>query len=156
MPRFSTIVRATASSELPDSTEIFNNAAQHWNHSFFWKCLAPGGGGEPAGALAAQIQRDFDSHSAFCEQFEQEAASHFGSGWLWLVSNAGKLELLTTHDADTPIAHDKTALLCCDLWEHAYYVDYENRRPEYISRFLANLVNWRFAEGEFASMKSDA
>ncbi len=126
---------------------IFNNAAQHFNHSFYWKCMAApgqGGGGTPSGALASAIDSAFGSFDAFKEEFTKAAATHFGSGWAWLAKDAsGKLQVVGTHDADTPVAHGHTPLLTCDVWEHAYYIDYRNARPDYVSNFW-QLVNWDF------------
>src|SRR5690606_1383509 len=101
---------------------LFNNAAQHWNHSFFWNCLKPGGGGEPSGDLADAIKRDFGSFDAFKKQFSDVCAGQFGSGWGWLVADGGKLSVMSTANADLPLAHGKTALLTIDVWEHAYYI----------------------------------
>lgn len=123
---------------------IFNNAAQIWNHTFYWHSLAPNGGGEPTGALADAINKHFGSFASFQETFSKTAATLFGSGWAWLVKNAdGSLAIEGTNNADTPMTSGKTALLTCDVWEHAYYIDYRNARPEYIKHFW-NLVNWDF------------
>ena len=123
---------------------VFNNAAQHFNHSFYWKCLSPSGGGAPTGALADAIKATYGSFDAFKGAFTKEAGSHFGSGWAWLVKDAsGGLRITSTHDADSPVAHADTPLLTCDVWEHAYYVDYRNARPDYIAAFW-NIVNWDF------------
>lgn len=123
---------------------IFNNAAQIWNHTFYWHCLSPNGGGEPQGKLAEAINKHFGSFSAFKEQFTQTAITTFGSGWAWLVQNsAGELKLISTSNADTPMTEGLTALLTCDVWEHAYYIDYRNARPDYVASFW-NLVNWDF------------
>jgi Fe-Mn family superoxide dismutase len=130
---------------------IFNNAAQVWNHSFYWKCLSPNGGGEPTGALAEAINAKFGSFEAFKEQFSQTAITTFGSGWGWLVKDAnGNLELMSSSNAGTPMTEGKTALLTCDVWEHAYYVDYRNARPGYVAAFW-NLVNWDFVSANFAA-----
>ncbi len=124
---------------------VFNNAAQHFNHSFYWQSLSPNGGGAPTGAIAAKIDEDFGSFEAFKEAFAKEASTHFGSGWAWLVQDAtGKLQVMSTHDADSPVAHGLKPLLTCDVWEHAYYIDYRNARPDYIAAYW-NLVNWDFA-----------
>ena len=129
---------------------IFNNAAQVWNHTFYWNCLSPVGGGEPGGALAAAIKQKFGSFASFKEQFTQCAVTTFGSGWAWLVKNPdGSLELVSTSNAGTPLTQGKTALLTCDVWEHAYYIDYRNARPKYVETFW-NLVNWEFAAKQFA------
>jgi len=123
---------------------IFNNAAQTWNHSFYWNCLDPNGGGEPSGALADAIKKDFGSLETFKEEFSKAATTQFGSGWAWLVQdNNGKLKIMSTGNADTPVANDETALLTCDVWEHAYYIDYRNARPDYVKSFW-NIVNWDF------------
>lgn len=125
---------------------LFNNAAQVWNHSFYWECLSPNGGGEPTGALAEAINKAFGSFASFKEQFTKVAATTFGSGWAWLVKNgSGDLELVSTSNAGNPMTEGKTPLLTCDVWEHAYYVDYRNARPKYIEAFW-NLVNWSFVE----------
>lgn len=123
---------------------LFNQAAQHFNHSFFWKCMKPGGGGEPTGALADAIKRDFGSLDEFSAAFSAASAGQFGSGWAWLVIRGGKLEIMTTGNADLPQKHDATPLLTLDVWEHAYYVDYRNARPKYIETFLNKLINWDF------------
>ncbi len=123
---------------------LFNNAAQVWNHTFYWHCLSPNGGGEPTGALKDAIERDFGSVDSFKEQFTKTAIGTFGSGWAWLVKTpAGKLELRSTSNAETPLTSEDTPLLTCDVWEHAYYVDYRNARPKYVEAFW-NLVNWDF------------
>ena len=123
---------------------IFNNAAQVWNHTFYWQGLKPGGGGEPTGPVAEAINGAFGSFASFKEQFTKAAATHFGSGWAWLVKGAdGKLAIETTGNAGCPLRDGKTPLLTCDVWEHAYYVDYRNARPKYIEAFW-NLVNWDF------------
>jgi len=132
------------------SAGIFNNAAQVWNHSFYWKCLSPNAGGEPTGALADAINAKFGSFAEFKAQFSQTAITTFGSGWGWLVKDAeGNLELLSTSNAGTPMTEGKTALLTCDVWEHAYYVDQRNARPAYVAAFW-NLVNWDFVSANFA------
>jgi Fe-Mn family superoxide dismutase len=123
---------------------LFNNAAQHWNHSFFWTCLKPGGGGQPGGDLAQAINRDFGSYDKFKTDFAATCLNTFGSGWGWLVSDGGKLSLLSTSNADTPLKHGKTALLTIDVWEHAYYIDYRNDRGKFINTVLDNLVDWNF------------
>lgn len=127
---------------------VFNCAAQHLNHSFYWTCLSPSGGGEPTGALAEQIAAAFGSFAAFKEQFSAVAGGHFGSGWAWLVKDAdGALRITDTHDADTPRAHGQTPLLTCDVWEHAYYIDRRNNRAAYIEAFWA-LVDWDFVAAQ--------
>jgi superoxide dismutase, Fe-Mn family len=124
---------------------LFNNAAQAWNHSFYWNSLSPQGGGAPTGAIAGLIDRDFASHAAFADAFKAAAVGQFGSGWAWLVLDGGKLAITTTGNADTPLAHGQVPLLTADVWEHAYYLDYQNRRPDYLATFLGKLVNWDFA-----------
>jgi len=130
---------------------IFNNGAQHYNHSFFWKCLKPGGGGKPQGELLDAIGKDFGSFDRFLEDFSKTCATHFGSGWGWLVMNNGKLELMSTANADTPIAHGVTPLLTIDVWEHAHYIDYRNARPKFIETVMNHLVNWDFVAKNFAA-----
>jgi Fe-Mn family superoxide dismutase len=123
---------------------LFNNAAQAWNHSFYWNCMKPGGGGEPTGALADKIKADFGSFDKFKEELKNAAATQFGSGWAWLVLDNGTLKVTKTPNAVTPIATGQTPLLTIDVWEHAYYLDYQNKRPDYIDTFLNSLVNWDF------------
>ena len=123
----------------------FNNAAQVWNHTFYWNSMSPNGGGEPSGAIADAINGSFDSYANFREAFANAAATQFGSGWAWLVADGDKLSIQKTKDADTPIASGQKALLTIDVWEHAYYIDYRNARPQYIETFLDKLVNWDFA-----------
>jgi superoxide dismutase, Fe-Mn family len=125
---------------------IFNNAAQVWNHTFYWHSMKPGGGGAPKGALADKITKDFGSFDAFKEAFKTAGATQFGSGWAWLVLEKGTLKVTKTPNADLPMVHGQTALLTMDVWEHAYYLDFQNRRPDYITTFLDKLVNWDFAE----------
>jgi Fe-Mn family superoxide dismutase len=128
---------------------IFNNAAQIWNHTFYWNCLAPKAGGKPTGALAAAIDTAFGSFDTFKEKFGQTAVTTFGSGWGWLVKNAaGGLELVSTSNAGCPLTAGQTPLLTCDVWEHAYYIDYRNARPKYVESFW-NLVNWDFVARNF-------
>lgn len=124
---------------------LFNNAAQAWNHSFFWQCLTPGGT-RPSEKLAALIEQGFGSLDTLIGKLEEEAVAHFASGWAWLVLNNGKLEVTSYHDADTPIAHQGgTPLLTLDVWEHAYYIDYRNERPKFAAAVLRNILNWDFA-----------
>jgi Fe-Mn family superoxide dismutase len=123
---------------------IFNNAAQVWNHSFYWNCMKPGGGGVPSGAIAEKINSDFGSYDAFVEQFKNAGVTQFGSGWAWLVLKDGRLEIMKTLNADTPLAHGLKPLLTMDVWEHAYYLDYQNRRPDYLGTFIDHLINWDF------------
>ena len=128
---------------------IFNNAAQVWNHTFYWHCLSPKGGGEPSGALADAINKSFGSFASFKEKFSATAIGTFGSGWGWLVkNNDGSLALESTSNAGTPLNDGKHALLTCDVWEHAYYIDYRNARPNYVEAFW-KLVNWDFVSQNF-------
>ncbi|MBI5120828.1 MAG: superoxide dismutase [Rhodospirillales bacterium] len=124
---------------------VFNNAAQVWNHTFFWSSMKPGGGGKPAGDLLARIETDFGSFDKFKEDFKNAAVTQFGSGWAWLVEEKGALKIVKTGNADTPLAHGQKALLTVDVWEHAYYLDFQNRRPDYVQTFLDHLANWDFA-----------
>ena len=124
---------------------VFNNAAQIWNHTFYWNSMKPSGGGKPTGDLLAAILRDFGSPEKFSEEFTTAATTQFGSGWAWLVLEKGKLAVTKTGNADLPMKHGQKALLTIDVWEHAYYVDYRNLRPKYIETFLSSLVNWDFA-----------
>ena len=124
---------------------IFNNAAQVWNHTFFWNSMKPNGGGQPSGALLDKINASFGSFEKFTEEFSNQAATLFGSGWLWLVRSGDKLELVQTVNAGNPLTEGKVPLLTLDVWEHAYYLDYQNRRPDFIKAFLDKLVNWDFA-----------
>ncbi len=132
---------------------LFNNAAQVWNHSFYWNSLKPGGGGEPAGDLASALSRDFGSAAKFKEQLAAAAAGQFGSGWAWLVLDGSKLKVVATSNADLPMKHGQTALLTLDVWEHAYYIDYRNARPKYIEAVLDKLLNWDFAARNLRSAK---
>ena len=130
---------------------VFNNAAQIWNHTFYWHSMKPHGGGKPSGDLLIQIEKDFGSFEAFKEAFKQMGVTQFGSGWAWLILKDGKLEVTKTGNAELPMTSGATAILTCDVWEHAYYLDYQNRRPDYIEVFLNHLVNWDFAEKNFKS-----
>lgn len=123
---------------------VFNNAGQMWNHNMFWDCLSAQGGGAPSGELAERITADFGSVDAFKEQFKAAALGQFGSGWAWLVVDKGKLKVTKTSNADLPLAHGQTALFNLDVWEHAYYVDYQNRRADYVQAVLDRLINWKF------------
>jgi Fe-Mn family superoxide dismutase len=136
--------------ELKTKAGIFNNAAQVWNHTFFWSSLKPGGGGTPTGDLAAKIDRDFGSFDKFKEAFTTAATTQFGSGWAWLVEHNGKLEVTKTANAENPLVHGQKPLLTLDVWEHAYYIDYRNARPAFIKNFLDNLANWDFAAKNLA------
>ncbi len=130
---------------------IFNNAAQVWNHTFFWNSLQPSGGGAPTGEVAAKIDAAFGSFDKFKEEFSAAAATQFGSGWAWLVEDAGTLSIMKTPNAENPLAHGKKALLTLDVWEHAYYIDFKNARPAYIKNFLDQLVNWDFVGQNLAA-----
>ncbi len=133
---------------------LFNNAAQVWNHTFYWNSMTPNGGGTPTGELADAINADFGSFEEFATQFKAAGGGRFGSGWAWLVMDAsGKLKVTKTLNADLPMAHGETALLTMDVWEHAYYLDYQNRRPDYMGDFLGKLVNWNFVAENFANAK---
>jgi superoxide dismutase, Fe-Mn family len=136
------IIRATAKDDL--KAGIFNNAAQVWNHTFFWNCMKPKGGGQPSGAVAEKINQAFGGYDKFKEQFKQAGVTQFGSGWAWLVADGGQLKVTKTPNAVNPLAQGQTALLTCDVWEHAYYLDYQNRRPDFVETFLNSLVNWDF------------
>jgi Fe-Mn family superoxide dismutase len=130
---------------------VFNNAAQVWNHTFYWNCLSPNGGGAPTGALADAINAKFGSFEEFKKQFNQSAATNFGSGWTWLVKNAdGSIEIFNTSNAGTPITSGKQALLTVDVWEHAYYIDYRNARPKYLET-IWDKINWPFVAANFAA-----
>jgi Fe-Mn family superoxide dismutase len=126
-------------------TSIFNNAAQVWNHTFFWNSLAPNGGGAPTGAIGSMIDTDFGSYENFTKAFKEAALTQFGSGWAWLIVDNKKLSIIKTSNADTPLARGITPLLCIDVWEHAYYLDYKNARTEYVDNVINHLLNWEFA-----------
>jgi Fe-Mn family superoxide dismutase len=133
-----------ASAGDPASAGLFNNAAQVWNHTFYWHCMKPGGGGAPTGDIASAIDAAFGSFDNFKDAFKTACVTQFGSGWGWLIAEGGQLKIGKTANADTPMVHGQTALLTCDVWEHAYYIDYQNRRPDYVQTFLDSLVNWDF------------
>ncbi|GAB4167279.1 MAG: superoxide dismutase [Thalassobaculales bacterium] len=124
---------------------IFNNAAQVWNHTFFWNSMKPGGGGAPTGAIAAKIDSDLGGYDKFREAFKTAATTQFGSGWAWLVLDGGTLKVTKTGNADLPMVHGQKAILTIDVWEHAYYLDFQNRRPDFVDAYLNHLVNWDFA-----------
>jgi Fe-Mn family superoxide dismutase len=128
----------------PAKVGIFNNAAQVWNHSFYWKCMKPNGGGAPTGAIASKIAADFGSYEKFVEELKNAGVTQFGSGWAWLVLNGSKLQVTKTPNAGCPITDGMKPLLVVDVWEHAYYLDYQNRRPDYLTTFVEKLVNWDF------------
>ncbi|MFM2333363.1 MAG: hypothetical protein RIQ74_2206, partial [Pseudomonadota bacterium] len=142
----------TASAGDASKAGIFNNAAQVWNHTFYWNCMAKNGGGKPTGAIAAKIEEAFGSYEKFAEEFTAAATTQFGSGWAWLVADEvnGKLSITKTANADTPLAHGQVAVLTIDVWEHAYYIDFRNLRPKYIATFLESLVNWDYANAKLA------
>ena len=139
-----TIVKKTVG----DATKsgLFNNAAQVWNHSFYWQCMKPNGGGKPAGKVADKINEAWGSFDKFAEELKNAGVTQFGSGWAWLVLDGGKLKVTRTANADTPIAHGVKPLLTVDVWEHAYYLDYQNRRPDYLATFIEKLINWDFVK----------
>jgi Superoxide dismutase len=143
------IIKATFGD--PDKVGIFNNAAQVWNHTFFWESMKPGGGGAPTGPIADKINADFGSYDKFAEAFKTAAATQFGSGWAWLVLEDGTLKVTKTPNAENPLVHGQTPLLTLDVWEHAYYLDYQNRRPDFISAYLEHLVNWDAANARLAA-----
>jgi Fe-Mn family superoxide dismutase len=134
-----------------DLDAIFNNAAQVWNHTFYWHCMKPEGGGKPQEALLEKICQDFESFENFIAQFRQAGAAQFGSGWVWLVSQDGILKICKTANAQTPIVNGLYPILTCDVWEHAYYIDYRNKRMNYLEIFTEKLINWDFANKNFAS-----
>jgi superoxide dismutase, Fe-Mn family len=131
-------------------TGIFNNSAQVWNHTFFWHSMKPQGGGAPSGNLASAITRDCGGLDKFKEAFKAAAVGQFGSGWAWLVADRGQLKIVATANAVTPLVDGQTPLLTCDVWEHAYYLDYQNRRPDFVQAFLDHLINWEFAAQNLA------
>ena len=137
------IIKATANKA--DQAAVFNNAAQVWNHTFYWNSLRPKGGGNPTGRLVEHINKDFGNFAAFKTEFAKAATGQFGSGWAWLAKEGEKLVIIKTDNADTPIAHGLKPLLTLDVWEHAYYLDYQNRRADYITAVLDHLINWDFA-----------
>ena len=130
---------------------LFNNAAQVWNHTFYWNSMRPGGGGAPEGAVAEAIDSAFGSYDEFRAKFAEAATTQFGSGWAWLVDSGSGLEIMKTGNADLPLKHGAKALLTIDVWEHAYYIDYRNARPNYINTFLDSLANWDFVAGNLSA-----
>jgi Fe-Mn family superoxide dismutase len=128
----------------PKLVGIFNNVAQVWNHSFLWNCMKKSGGKKPSGPIAEKINADFGGYEKFVEELKNAGATQFGSGWAWLALDGNKLKVLKTPNAENPIIHNMVPLLTIDVWEHAYYLDYQNRRPDYISTFIDNLINWDF------------
>ena len=143
-----TILKKT--SKDTSKVSIFNNAAQVWNHSFYWDCMKPGGGGTPSGAVARKIDSDLGGYVKFAEGFKNAGVTQFGSGWAWLIMKEGKLEIMKTSNADTPLVHGLKPLLTVDVWEHAYYLDYQNRRPDYLGAFIEHLINWDFVNSLIA------
>ena len=133
----------------PEKVGVFNNAAQVWNHTFFWNGMRPGGGGQPQGDLLAAIEKAFGGYDKFVEQFKAAAVGRFGSGWAWLVLDGGALKIVTTANAETPITAKQKPLLTVDVWEHAYYLDYQNRRPDFVQTYFDKLANWDFAAANF-------
>jgi Fe-Mn family superoxide dismutase len=146
------IEEVIAAAKAKGDTTLFNQSAQVWNHTFFWYGMKPGGGGAPSGAVAEAIDKAFGSYEEFVKQFKAKAGGNFGSGWTWLVKKAdGSVEILNTDDADTPVVRDGlTPVLTVDVWEHAYYLDYQNRRPDYVQAYFDHLVNWDFANQNMA------
>lgn len=134
----------------PAKGTLFNNAGQVWNHNFFWNCMKPGGGGKPTGDVASAIEGAFGSYEKFAEEFKNACVTQFGSGWGWLAVENGAIKVVKTANADLPLVHGQRALLTCDVWEHAYYLDYQNRRPDFVQAFLDNLVNWDFVAQNLA------
>ncbi len=145
------IVKASAGDA--SKAGMFNNSAQVWNHTFFWNCMKPGGGGRPQGELAKKIETAFGGYEKFAEQFKAAAVGRFGSGWGWLVMDGGNLKIVSTSNAETPLASNQTALLTVDVWEHAYYLDYQNRRPDFVQAFLDHLINWDFVAANLGTAR---
>jgi Fe-Mn family superoxide dismutase len=140
----------------PKAKGIFNNAAQVWNHDFFWRSMTPDGVGKPDDALGEQISADFGSLEGFAKQFVTQAIGLFGSGWTWLVADGNKLRIVSTADAELPMTAQQHALLTCDVWEHAYYLDYQNNREAFVHAFLEKLANWEFAAEQFGMLSREA
>lgn len=138
------LVEVIRNARLTGDKPLFNNAAQIWNHSFFWQCLAPVGSTRPSGKLREMINDDFGGEQVLIDRLKEESINHFASGWGWLVLNQDKLEITSLHDADSPVAHGMTPLLTIDVWEHAYYIDYRNDRAKYVESVLESLINWDF------------
>ncbi|NLD04684.1 MAG: superoxide dismutase [Synergistaceae bacterium] len=143
------IIKKTSGKD--DKTAIFNNAAQVWNHTFYWHSIKPAGGGIPSGPVAKKIDTDFGSYDIFAQKFKEAALGQFGSGWAWLVEKDGKLDIIKTSNADTPIAIGVKPLLTVDVWEHAYYLDYQNKRADYLDSFIKNLINWDFVNANLTA-----
>jgi superoxide dismutase, Fe-Mn family len=140
----------------PSQHVLYRDAAEVWNHNLYWNSMRPSGGGAPQGMLGEQLRLRFGSHDRFVREFEDAASAHFGSGWMWLVWRAGSLEIVTTNNAGTPLVRGDVALLALDLWEHAYYLDHQNRRSAYVSAFLEELVNWDFANRRLLELSAEA
>lgn len=136
------IIRRTAND--PGKVGVFNNGAQVWNHTFYWHCMKPDGGGQPTGDLAGMLDQAFGGYQGFVEQFKGTSVGRFGSGWGWLVLENGELKVVSTQNADNPLTKNQVPLLTVDVWEHAYYLDYQNRRPDFVQSFLDHMVNWEF------------
>ncbi|MEQ8734945.1 MAG: superoxide dismutase [Rhodospirillaceae bacterium] len=136
-----------------DRKDLFNVAAQIWNHNIYWQSLSPDGGGKPSGPFSEALNKSFGSFDAFSEKFKKVATSEFGSGWAWLTAGKEGLRVRSTHDAECPLVDGETVLVCCDVWEHAYYLDYKNERQRYVDIFLNHLVNWSFAEEQWLTEK---
>ena len=143
----------TAVAGKPDKAGVFNNAAQVWNHTFFWNSLKPNGGGAPTGAVAKAIDAAFGSHENFKKEFANAAVTQFGSGWAWLVADKGALRVMKTANADTPLTMGVTPILTVDVWEHAYYLDYQNRRADFVAAVIDKLLNWDFANANLAAAR---
>ncbi len=137
-----------------DQVGIFNNAGQAWNHNHYWNCMKPNGGGAPTGDIADAINGSFGSFDTFREQFLAAATAHFGSGWAWLVADGGSLKITATPNAKSCIVDGHTSLIACDVWEHSYYLDYQNRRPDYLSAFLDKLLNWDYVNAQLAAARN--
>ncbi len=150
------IIRETAGATDKRKVDIFNNAAQSWNHTFFWHCMKPQGGGRPDGELAKRIDDSFGSYDAFRKKFVETAKGRFGSGWAWLAADGSKLQIVATPNAGNPLTDGKVCLLTCDVWEHAYYLDYQNQRPKFVEAFLDNLVNWAWANEQWEAERKAA
>lgn len=141
------VIVATANN--PEKASLFNNGAQAWNHSFYWNSLSPNGGGKPSGEIAGKIDTDFGNYDAFKEELANAAATQFGSGWAWLVLDKGQLKVVKTANAQTPLTSGMIPILTIDVWEHAYYLDFQNRRPDYVAAVIDDLLNWDFASQNF-------
>jgi Fe-Mn family superoxide dismutase len=154
-----TLDRVVLFSAANPDRELFNASAQAWNHEFYWNSMRAQGGGKPHGAVERLIHESFGNHQAFCQEFIKSASTHFGSGWAWLVLDGDRLRITTTANADTPLISPQIPLLTIDVWEHAYYPDYQNRRVDYVAAYLTHLVNWEFANDKLeqgASTRGEA